>query len=103
MLRPIPRTVHSESLYYDVLFAFIQIHYHTIRNNTYCYSAFKYDDTIIARYRKCLNTAMAIATRCNVSPIHGHTIIMCNVSHENMDEPATGKNDVGTLHRSMTS
>ena len=42
-------------------------------------SELPYDNQLVDRYRKALDTALKIATVHNVSPIKGTTLVYCNV------------------------
>ena len=49
----------------------------------------KYTRELLTRYRKALDTAVKIATRHNIKPIHGKTYLYCDVGPQ-MDLYAGG-------------
>lgn len=53
-----------------------------------------YDETLLNRYRKALDTAVKIATIHNVAPINGRTIVFCKAD-VSMEAPCTGTKGLG--------
>ena len=49
---------------------------------------------LLEQYRSALDTAVKLATMHNIRPIHGSTIVMCNVS-EAMEVSASGARGMG--------
>ena len=53
-----------------------------------------FDENLINRYRKALDTAVKLATVYNVQPIRGRTVILCDTG-PNMDVPCTAARGLG--------
>lgn len=53
-----------------------------------------YDEALISRYHKALDTAVKLATVYNVQPIRGRTVILCDTG-PNMDVPCTAARGLG--------
>ena len=49
---------------------------------------------LLKKYRNALDTALKIATRHNVKPIKGNTVVLCNVG-SSMDKPCTSARGLG--------
>ncbi len=60
-----------------------------------CYSEVAYDQALLARYRKALDTAVKIATVHNVTPIKGTTLIYVNLDSRSMNRPCTSARGLG--------
>ncbi|XP_039262627.2 telomerase protein component 1-like [Styela clava] len=57
---------------------------------------FAYNQELINRYRKALDTAVRIATVSNVPPIQGHTVILCDVRYDTMQKRCTSSKGLGS-------
>uniref|UniRef100_A0A7S4G7Z1 TROVE domain-containing protein n=1 Tax=Eutreptiella gymnastica TaxID=73025 RepID=A0A7S4G7Z1_9EUGL len=55
---------------------------------------------LLEQYRSALDTAVKLATMHNIRPIHGSTIVMCNVS-EAMEVSASGARGMGASVRTV--
>ena len=58
------------------------------------YSDYKFDNDIIKRYRKALDTALRISCVHNINPIPGTSIIVCDVD-EFLDNPCSSAKSFG--------
>jgi telomerase protein component 1 len=58
------------------------------------FSPVEYDPQILKRYKKALDQSVKIATTHNVTPIHGTTIILCDVTCD-MNQPCTSGRGLG--------
>jgi TROVE domain len=54
----------------------------------------KYDVRLLERYRKALDKALQLATKHNVKPIHGTSVILCDLRQE-MHRPCASAKGLG--------
>lgn len=57
---------------------------------------FHYDEELLERYRNALNESVKIATVHNVSPIPGHTIVLCEASIGMFEMKCTSSKGIGS-------
>uniref|UniRef100_A0A914VNB9 TROVE domain-containing protein n=1 Tax=Plectus sambesii TaxID=2011161 RepID=A0A914VNB9_9BILA len=59
-------------------------------------SQLKYDEALLTRYQKALDTALKISTLHNIQPISGRTVVVCNIGTDRvMSAPCTSARGLG--------